>query len=60
MNKQLQDQVNKEKMDHELLKVKIESLYTTMTAESPQDLKSHEMVDHIAQVKMSHRYESLK
>ena len=50
MNKQLQDQVNKEKMDHELLKVKIESLYTTMTAESPQDLRTHEMVDHIAQV----------
>lgn len=46
----LKDQVNKEKMDHELLKVKIESLYTTMTTSSPRNLKSHEMIDQIAQV----------
>ena len=50
----LQDQVNKEKVDHELLKVKIESLYTTLTTDCPKDLKSHEMIDHIAQVRSAY------
>ena len=47
---QLQDQLNKEKLDHELIKLKIKSLCTLVAAEGPQDLTSKEMLDHIAQV----------
>ena len=50
MLNELQDQLNKAKMDHELLKIKVQSLYTLMAAEGPQDLKANEMLDYIAQV----------
>ena len=48
---QLQDQLNKEKLDHELLKLKIKSLYTLVAAEGTQDLIGKEMLDRIAQVR---------
>ena len=47
---EIQDQLNKEKMDHELLKIKVQSLFTLMAVEGPQDLKANEMLDNIAQV----------
>ena len=50
MLNELQDQLNKAKMDHELLKIKVQSLYTLMAAEGPQDLKANEMLDYIAKV----------
>ena len=50
MLNELQDQLNKAKMDHELLKIKIQSLYTLMAAEGAQDLKANEMLDYIAKV----------
>ena len=50
MLNELQDELNKAKMDHELLKVKVQSLYTLMAAGGPQDLKANEMLDYIAQV----------